>query len=150
MLIVEPGHPRDDGPRTLLAQSHELMTTLFAPEDNYFLGVEALCKPEVHFLIAREGAEVLGTAAVVNMDTYGEVKSMFTAPAARGKGVGAALMRAIEDHAREAGLPVLKLETAHELPEAIRLYERHGFTKCGLFGSYIPNNTSYFMEKQLS
>ncbi|MDX1785850.1 MAG: hypothetical protein R3210_06945, partial [Roseovarius sp.] len=65
MLIVEPGHPLDPGPRALLEQSHALMTTLFTPEENYFLGFEALCAPEVHFLIAREGAEILGTAALV-------------------------------------------------------------------------------------
>ncbi|QIE47623.1 GNAT family N-acetyltransferase [Pseudohalocynthiibacter aestuariivivens] len=149
MLIVEPAHPLDDGPRALLEQSHDLMTTLFEPEENYFLGFDALCAPEVHFIVAREGDAVLGTAAVVDKGDYGEVKSMFTSPAARGKGVGAALMRAIEDHARTAKLSVLKLETARELPAAIRLYERHGFTECDRFGDYIPNNTSYFMQKQI-
>ena len=150
MLIVETAHPLDDGPRALLEQSHTLMTTLFEPEENYFLGFEALCLPEVHFIVAREGENILGTAAVVNKKDYGEVKSMFTAPAARGKGVGGALMRALEDHAKAEKLPVLKLETALKLPEAIRLYERFGFTKCDLFGDYIPNETSYFMEKQLT
>nr|WP_272008204.1 GNAT family N-acetyltransferase [Roseovarius sp. ZX-A-9] len=149
MLIVEPGHPLDPGPRALLEQSHALMTTLFTPEENYFLGFEALCAPEVHFLIAREGAEILGTAALVDKGTYGELKSMFTSPAARGKGVGAALMRAIEDHARAAKLPVLKLETAQRLAEAVRLYERHGFTECDRFGDYVPNDASYFMQKRL-
>lgn len=150
MLIVEPGYPLDPGPKALLEQSHMLMTTLFEPEENYFLGFEALCTPEVHFFIAREGGAVLGTGAVVNKESYGEVKSMFTANAARGKGVGGALLRALEDHARSLGLPVLKLETALRLPEAVRLYARHGFTECGRFGDYRPNDTSYFMEKRLT
>ncbi|MBZ8117319.1 GNAT family N-acetyltransferase [Roseovarius sp. LXJ103] len=149
MLIVEPGYPLDPGPKALLEQSHTLMTTLFEPEENYFLGFEALCTPDVHFFIAREGDTVLGTGAVVDKESYGEVKSMFTANAARGKGVGAALLRALEDHARTLKLPVLKLETALRLPEAVRLYARHGFTECGRFGDYRPNDTSYFMEKPL-
>ncbi len=149
MLIIEPGHPLDAGPRALLEQSHHLMTTLFATRENYFLGFEALCAPKVHFLVARDGTEFLGTAAVVDKGDHGEVKSMFTSPAARGRGVGAALMRAIEDHARTLHLPVLKLETARELPEAIRLYAHHGFTECDRFGDYIPNQTSCFMQKLL-
>ncbi|RKF14656.1 GNAT family N-acetyltransferase [Roseovarius spongiae] len=149
MLIVEPAHPLDDGPRALLEQSHALMVSLFPPEDNYFLGLDALCAPEVHFIIARIGAEILGAAALVDKGAYGEIKSMFTSPAARGRGVGAALLRALEDHARDNGLAVLKLETARELPEAIRLYERHGFTSCDRFGEYAPNETSYFMQKPL-
>ncbi len=150
MLIVEPGYPLDPGPKAILEQSHTLMTTLFEPEENYFLGFEALCTPDVHFFIAREGETVFGTGAVVDKDGYGEVKSMFTANAARGRGVGAAILRALEDHARSLGLPVLKLETALRLPEAVRLYARHGFTECGRFGDYRPNDTSYFMEKPLT
>ena len=149
MLIVEPGYPLDPGPKALLEQSHTLLTTLFEPEENYFLGFEALCTPDVHFVIAREGAAILGTGAVVDNTTYGEVKSMFTCHAARGKGVGAALLRALEDHARSLNLPMLKLETALRLPEAVRLYARYGFTECGRFGDYRPNDTSYFMEKSL-
>lgn len=82
-------------------------------------------------------------------DGYGEVKSMFTAPAARGKGVAAALLRQIEDHARQLKLPYLRLETGDELAEAVRLYERHDFRRCGVFGDYRPNAFSVFMEKPL-
>ncbi len=149
MLIVEPGNPLDDQPRALLEQSHTLLTTSFAPEDNYFLDFDALCQPGVHFLIAREGPKVLGVAALVEKDGYAEVKSMFTDPAARGNGVGAALMRGLEDHARALKLTKLKLETAGALGAAVRLYERHGFTPCGLFGDYTPNKVSLFMEKAL-
>lgn len=149
MLIVEPGHPLDEQPRALLEQSHRLMKTKFKPEDSYFLDFEALCQPGVHFLVARDESRVLGTAALVAKDGYAEVKSMFTDPDARGKGVAAALLRAVEDHARAIGLPMLKLETAEALDAAVRLYERHGFTRCAQFGDYAPNGTSLFMEKAL-
>lgn len=150
MLIIEPGYPLDPGPKALLEQSHTLMTTLFEPEENYFLGFEALCAPNVHFFIAREGDAVLGTGAVVDRETYGEVKSMFTSTGARGKGVAGAILRALEDHARGLNLPVLRLETALRLEEAVRLYASHGYTPCGRFGDYRPNDTSYFMEKRLA
>ena len=71
-------------------------------------------------------------------------------PAARGQGVGAALLRAIEDEARALTLPTLRLETAETLEAAMRLYTRHGFTPRGIFGDYRPNQTSVFMEKPLA
>jgi len=149
MLIIEPGDPRDPQVTALLQSSHNLMTTLFSPEENYFLSIDALCEPGVHFFVAREGDLVFGTGAMTEKDTYAEVKSMFTSNEARGKGVAAAILRALEDHAQSIGLSALKLETAEALDAAIRLYERNGFIRCGLFGDYSPNDTSVFMEKQL-
>lgn len=149
MLIIEPAHPKDPGPRDLLEQSHALMLQLFEPEENHFLGFDALSASNVHFFAARDGADVLGTGAVVQMNTYGEVKSMFTSTAARGRGVAAAILRALEDHARGLGLPHLRLETGEAMSAAIRLYERHGFARCGPFGDYRADGISVFMEKTL-
>ncbi|MFD0859126.1 GNAT family N-acetyltransferase [Roseovarius aquimarinus] len=149
MLIVEPANPLAPGPHALLEQSHAMMQELFEPEENYFLGFEALRAPEVHFIAAREGGTTLGTGALVRMEGYGEVKSMFTAPDARGRGVGAAILRALEDHARETDLALLRLETADILDGAVRLYERAGFTRCGRFGAYVENDVSVYMEKTL-
>lgn len=149
MIIIEPAHPLDPGPRAMLEQSHALMQRLFAPEENHFLGFDALCAPGVHFVAARDGGMTLATGAVVSMDGYAEVKSMFTSDAARGRGVAAAILRALEDHAREAGLGLLRLETGEALAAAIRLYERHGFRRCGPFGPYADDGVSVFMEKAL-
>ena len=150
MLIVEPGDPRDPQASALLQASHALMEDLFEPEENHFLGVDALCTPDIHFFVARESSTVLGTGALAECDGYGEIKSMFTAPQARGKGVAAALLRQIEDHARVLGLALLRLETGDKLGAAIRLYERHGFGKRGPFGDYPPDSpASVFMEKRL-
>jgi GNAT superfamily N-acetyltransferase len=70
--------------------------------------------------------------------------------AARGKGVADALMRQIEDQARDLKLPMLKLETGNVLYAAHKLYRRHGFTDCGVFGDYVEANSSIFMEKFLN
>ena len=149
MLIVEITNPRNPGPRALLEQSHAMMRDLFPPEDNYFLDLEELRGPDIRFYAARDGADTLGTGALALKRGYAEVKSMFTSEAARGRGVAAAILRALEDEARGEGIPVLRLETAESLDAAIRLYERHGFTRCGIFGDYRPNITSVYMEKVL-
>ena len=149
MLIIERVDPATPGPRALLEASHALMEELFPPEDNHYLSIEDLKGPAIHFFAARDGGLTLGTGALAIKDGYGEVKSMFTAPEARCKGVAAALLRQIEDTARELKLGVLKLETGNSLHAAHALYRRHGFAECGPFGSYTPNDTSLFMAKGL-
>ena len=92
---------------------------------------------------------MLATGALVVKTGYGEIKSMFVNPSARGQGVGDAIVRALHDLAREKGLGSLKLETGNSLHAALRLYARHGFTHCGPFGDYIANDSSIFMTKTL-
>lgn len=150
MIVVEPANPLDPQPSALLAQAQALQAEIYPPEHNNALPTEALAAPDVRFFAAREGETVLGVGALALRAGYGEVKSMFSAPAARGKGVGAALLRMIEDTAREEGLARLCLETGDELASAVRLYERFGFTRCGPFGDYLENGSSVFMEKALT
>lgn len=150
MLIIEAADPSAPGPRALLEQSQALMQATFPADDIYALDISALSGPGVHFFVARDGAQVLGTGALAEAAGYGEVKSMFTAPAARGRGVAAALLRRIEDHARALRLPLLRLESGAALAAAVRLYERQGFARCAVFGDYRPNATSLYMEKRLT
>lgn len=148
-MIVARGNPRDPQVTALLQASHALMESLFPPEDNHYLSIDALCVPEVHFFTALDGDQVLGCGAFKHMGDYGEIKSMFTAEAARGKGAASAILDAIEAEARVQKLPELKLETGSLLHAAHKLYAKHGFTECGVFGDYAANDTSLFMEKPL-
>lgn len=149
MIFVERTDPRHPQAMALLGQSHALMQSLFPPEDNFYLDIDDLVSPDIHFFTARQGDEILGTGALLVAPDYGEVKSMFVSEAARGKGVAAALLRQIEDTARDEGLAMLKLETGKTLHAAHRLYARHGFTECGAFGGYETAKSSVFMQKVL-
>jgi putative acetyltransferase len=148
-ITVEPGDPRDPQSRALLEASHALMQELFPSESNHFLSVEALAAPEITFLVARRDQDILGTGALANKGDYGEVKSMFVDPEARGAGVAAAILHALEDRARALGLGRMLLETGNSLHAAHRLYERHGFSYRGPFGDYADDPLSLFMEKAL-
>lgn len=149
MIIVEPGDPKDPQATALLHQSHALMQELFDPEENYFLNIDELCTPDIRFFTARREDVILGTGALALKDGYAEVKSMFVDQGARGSGVADAMMRQLEDCARDEGVVELRLETSDRLAAAVKLYERHGFTERGIFGDYRPNDTSLFMEKHL-
>lgn len=149
MITVEPANPKEAQAAALLGQSHALMEAMFPAESNHYLDLDALCADHIRFFTARDGADVIGTGALAIMDGYGEVKSMFTSEAGRGKGVAAAVLRMIEDTARDEGLPLLRLETGPGLDAAHRLYERHGFALRGPFGEYAESPYSLFMEKAL-
>ena len=149
MIIVGHTDPHDPQATALLQQSHALMTSLFPPEDNFYLSIDDLCADNIHFFTAREGDTVLGTGALMVKDGYGEIKSMFVSEFARGRGVADAILRQLEDHAKTEFLRMLKLETGNVLYAAHRLYTRHEFVPCGPFGDYIDAPSSIFMEKAL-
>ncbi|MCP1170710.1 GNAT family N-acetyltransferase [Limimaricola litoreus] len=148
-IEIAEARATDPGPRALIEASQELMRALFRPEQNHFLPTEALAAPDIRFLVAREGEELLGCGALHVKPGYGELKSVFVGDAARGRGVGAALIAGLEAAARAEGLELLRLETADELAAACRLYARHGYARRGPFGAYADNGCSVFMEKRL-
>jgi putative acetyltransferase len=80
-------------------------------------------------------------------ETHGEVKSMRVASAARGKGIGAALLAHIIAEAKARNYRRLSLETGAMafFEPARRLYIRSGFRPCGPFASYKPDPNRVFM-----
>ncbi|MDO6586028.1 GNAT family N-acetyltransferase [Salipiger sp. 1_MG-2023] len=149
-LAITLVSPRDPRAAALLAESHALMDSLFPPEANAYLDIEALCDPSVTFYGAVEGGELLGCAALARKDGYGEVKSMFVAPVARGIGVARRLLEHLEAAAEREGLHLLRLETGDKLAAAVSLYERYGYKRREPFGGYQTNGSSLFYEKAVS
>ena len=151
---VRPDHP---DVAQLLAQLDQYLASLYAPEDNHILGLEALLQPQVTFLGAWEGGRVVGCGAVracaAEPDTgnqpYGEIKRMMVLHETRGRGLGGALLSCLEQAARGAGLPQVLLETGRAQHEAVRLYERSGFRPHGPFSGYPDNGLSAFYSKAL-
>jgi putative acetyltransferase len=90
------------------------------------------------FLVARDAAgTAVGCGGIRPLGPgSGEVKRMYVEPAARGTGVAAALLRALEDHARGLDITRLLLETGTGQPDAIRFYQREGYEPIEAFGPY--------------
>ncbi|MCF7697743.1 GNAT family N-acetyltransferase [Loktanella sp. M215] len=148
-ITVALADPRSAEGLALLNASHAYLLSLYPPEFSFALNPDQLAEPHVRFFIAARDGAAMGCAALSNKGTYGEVKSMFVHPDARGTGTGAALMQTLEDEARAQNLPLMRLETGDDLYPAHRLYRRHGFTDCGPFGDYVEGPHSVFMEKRL-
>ena len=150
MLKVSRETPRQDDVVTLIRQSDALMQSLYPAESNHLVDIDQLAAPQVHFFVARENGRALGCGAfVLGADGRAEMKRVFVAPAARGKGVARALMAALEREAAKRGVTLMQLETGIKQAEAIALYRRFGYAERGPFGTYQPDPLSLFMEKRL-
>lgn len=110
--------------------------------------------PRIHFLLAlpaaAAGAEpaagpALGCCAVQPLTAPGvrdgayELKRMFVSPAARGRGVGLALLVGAEARAAAAGARWMYLETGVRHVAAVRLYERAGYLRVPPYPPYLDD-----------
>ncbi|MEU8385480.1 GNAT family N-acetyltransferase [Streptosporangium sp. NPDC048865] len=78
-----------------------------------------------------------------------ELKRMFVAPSHRGTRVARALLAAAEDAARALGASRVVLQTGPRQPDAVRMYEREGYTPIPLFPPYDRLPGSLCFEKPL-
>lgn len=69
-------------------------------------------------------------------DSEAEIKRMFVASTSRGSGVSTAIIRELERFGRERGWSRLVLETGDRQPDAVRFYEREGYSRIANFGHY--------------
>jgi putative acetyltransferase len=141
----------------MLAALDDYLASLYEPQDNHILDVQALLAPGIDFLVADRGGELLACGASRRMPAeaetgslaYAEIKRMYVAPAARGQGLGRQVLSALEQRARAAGVRLAALETGRDQAEAVRLYERSGYALRGPFAGYPDNGLSLFYEKRL-
>ncbi len=153
-LTIEPGDPRSAEVSALLLKLDEALSRGYSPDQQHGLSVEELEQEHIHFFVARQNGTAIGCGGVALLDSYGEIKRMFSDEAARRSGVGKALMAKFEEVAQAHNRPVLRLETGIHQHEALSFYERLGFRRCAPFGAYLdlPPHTissSLFFEKAL-
>jgi putative acetyltransferase len=136
----------------LLAALDDYLNGLYRPEENFLdLAVDDVTDGRGTFLVARDGGEAVGCGAVRRIsDTTGEIKRMFVAVPARGRGVGGRLLAALEAWATSAGMTRLVLEAGDRQTDAIQMYERSGFVPVPCFGEYADATLSRCYEKRLT
>lgn len=122
--------------------------SLYPSGSNYLLNVDSLRGEDVRFLVAMVDGQAAGCGALVlGQPEFAEIKRMYVKPEARRLGIGAAILRELEDLARQEKRTCIRLETGVHQPEALALYRRAGYVDRGPFGDYPADSLSVFMEK---
>jgi putative acetyltransferase len=151
--VISTDDPRADDVRQLLERHLTYARANTPPEHAHALDVDALADPSVTFFSYRVDGELLGVAALKRLDDgHAEIKSMHTAEAARGRGIGRALVDHLIGVARERGHRRVSLETgtSPDFAAARRLYASARFAPCEPFGDYGPSPDNTYMTLYLA
>jgi putative acetyltransferase len=154
---IRPERPDQPDVVALLSALDGYLMSLYPPDANHILDVQALLGPDVAFFVARDEDRAMGTAAYRRRpgvpdsggQPYGEIKRMYVDPAQRGQRLGVRLLDTLEDALRAEGLRLALLETGRHQHEAVALYERCGYTLRASFCGYANNGLSLFYGKAL-
>ncbi|HWA90769.1 MAG TPA: GNAT family N-acetyltransferase [Rhizomicrobium sp.] len=142
--------PLKDDIRMLVADLTETLLELTPREHCHHLTVEQMAGPDTTVFVARERGVAIACGALKRHGAIGEVKRMYTVPARQGEGIGGRILASIEALARAEGLKDLVLETGDRHPAAWRVYERGGFSRCGVVLDYPDSEWSVFYKKDLA
>lgn len=145
---IRPGDLTDQRALRLLTDHLTDMFATSPAESVHALDVSGLAVPEVTFWTIADGDELVGCVALKELDAeHGELKSMRTDAAARGRGLGARLLEHVLAEAARRGYRRVSLETGSQefFRPARTLYAKYGFVECGPFGDYVLDPHSVFM-----
>jgi GNAT superfamily N-acetyltransferase len=112
-------------------------------------GPEQLNPPAGAFLVGYEDGSAIACGGIKRLDEQAcELKRMYVAPEARGRGVARILLKALEDRARTMGYTIARLDTGPAQRAAQHLYESAGYEPVANFNANPV--ATYFGEKRLS
>jgi ribosomal protein S18 acetylase RimI-like enzyme len=128
---VRLGHAESDAEVLACFPLMRQLRPHLASAEDFLARVRRQASEGYRLLVAWEdGTPVaLGGYRIVEMLVRGRflyVDDLVTTEAARGRGLGALVLRALAGEARAAGLPALVLDTAADNTSAHRFYEREG------------------------
>jgi putative acetyltransferase len=144
--------PLQDDVRELVAALNEWTLRETPREFCHHMTIEQMAQPDTTLFVARQDGRAIGMGALRrHADGIGEVKRMYTRPEARGLGIGKAIVAEIVKLARAEGCRQLVLETGAVpgFSSAWRVYEGHGFQRCGAVLDYTDSPHNIFYAKSL-
>lgn len=103
-----------------------------------------------YVVVAYDGEQAIGCGAIKPYtDSVMEVKRMYVAPDARGKGVASIILQELETWTRELTCQRCLLETGVKQLEAIRLYQKNAYQIVPNYGQYQGMGNSICFEKSV-
>ena len=104
---------------------------------NYYNIPELITAEHIHFIVAVSNDEVVG-CGYIRIDNskiyqknpqHGYIGFMFVRPSFRGQKISKLILESLKNWAKEKALNELRLDVYNNNIEAVKVYERFGFTK---------------------
>lgn len=150
-IDVRPFDHPDAAP--LIAELQQFFVVRYGEEDMTPVDPAEFAPPRGLFLIAYLDDRAVACAGWRVHDgpdgPEAELKRMYVGPAARGRGVGRAVLAELERTAVEAGHSRMVLETGLKQPEALALYRSAGYVEVPKFGYYANVPSAVHLGKEI-
>jgi putative acetyltransferase len=143
---------RPDSPDAmqLIAELDGELVPYYPPRSHHGYNVEKLLREQVAFYVVTHDAVAAGCGGVQLCGSeYGEIKRMYVRPQFRRLGLGRLMLNHLQEHVRQHGVALLRLETGIYQTGAIALYEAFGFRRIAPFADYWDDPLSAFYEKRI-
>lgn len=149
-IRIVTASPNDPAAVRLLEALSDVLRALTGDDGRSSFSPARTAEPGSVFLLALDADDhAVGCGALRPLAVgTGEIKRMYAAPGTRG--VGAALLTALEVEAKRLGYSTLKLSTRRVNQRAVEFYRRQGWTGTDPFGRYVGRPESICMTKALS
>jgi GNAT superfamily N-acetyltransferase len=149
-ILIKEVDPQGQDALTLLREAaieaRELYPELHQPGDPWPTNSPTVVRGI--YLIAYLDGVPLACGALRPLDgQIAEVRRMFVVRHARRKGLGRAILEALETASRRFGYEFMRLETGNRQLPAMALYTSQGFRQIEPFGVYANDPTSVCYEK---
>jgi ribosomal protein S18 acetylase RimI-like enzyme len=86
--------------------------------------------PSIMLLVSDAGLPAACGAVDLSHPPHAEIKTLYVAPEARGRGLGSRILQRLLAEAQAQGFAEVRLETVSFMTDAIRLYRSFGFSEC--------------------
>ena len=121
---------------------HDLEARLF-PDDAWSVEQfwQELAQPTRRYLVAHDGADVVGYAGLFVLPPDADVQTVAVRPDRQGRGLARRLLQALVEEAEDAGVTHTMLEVRADNEPARALYRRLGFESISVRPRYYPDGT---------
>ncbi|MDE0777107.1 GNAT family N-acetyltransferase [Nocardioides sp.] len=155
LRLVRVGYGDPDAMRLVADVQAEYVERYGSPDDSP-LDPSMFDPPGGSFFVGHLDGVAVTTGAwrrsdvpALGSERTAEIKRMYVAPGARGRGLARLVLRHLEDSAAAAGYEALVLETGLRQPEAIALYVSSGYVAVPGFGHYRDSPLSRCFARRI-